>query len=250
MPLNETYRNIAVVIEIGNSMKYLRNGLAEIQKISAANDFYDPPLIFLSGGFERLFKTMLCLNFKEKTGRLPNYKELMEGKNGHDIEFLKRKIETICIPISRPFAQMDYDIITKDEVINAICKSLSEYGKKARYFNLDAILGTEQEFDAKNEWERIETKVLKEFYGEKKFFRILGKPQKLEELYKKSNELLVSRIELFLRAITRQFIFGNFSSNSNTFLFEIRSFSDIEDNQIGKTDYRKFQNHESIKRIK
>lgn len=248
MSLNETYRNIAVVIEIGNSIKYLRNGLSEIQKISAANDFYDPPLIFLSGGFERLFKSMLCLNYKENTGRLPNYKELMEGKNGHDIEFLKSKIERICIPIPRPFAQMDYDIITKDVVINSICKSLSEYGKKARYFNLDAILGTEQEFDAKNEWEKIETSILKDFYGEKKFYKILEKPQKLEELYKKSNELLVSRIELFLRAITRQFIFGNFSSDSKMFLFEIESFSDIEDNQIGKTDYRQIENHEIIRR--
>ena len=111
MPINDTYRNMAVVIEIENAIKFLRNGLAEIQKISAANDFYDPPLIYLAGGLERLFKSMLCLNFKEKNGRLPNYRELMEGKNGHDIEFLKSKVEKICIPISRPFAQMDYEII-------------------------------------------------------------------------------------------------------------------------------------------
>lgn len=248
MAINETYRNIAVVIEIENSIKFLRNGLAEIQKISAANDFYDPPLMFLSGGLERLFKAMLCLNFKEKNGKLPSYKELMEGRNGHDIEFLKNKIEKVCIPISRPFAQMDYEIITEDEVINSICKSLSEYGKKARYFNLDAILGTEQEFDAKKEWEEIESTILKEYYSKRKFFKILGTIGKLEGIYKKSNELLVSRIELFLRAITRQFIFGNFSSESNTFIFQIESFSGIVDNQIGKTDYRKFQNHEVIKR--
>ena len=247
--MNETYRNIAVVIEIGNSIKYLRNGLAEIQKISAANDFYDPLLIYLSGGFERIFKSMLCLSFKEKTGSLPNYKELMQGKNGHDIEFLKNQIEKICIPIERPFAQMDYDIIIKDETINAICKTLSEYGRRARYFNLDAILGTEQEFDAQKEWERIETSVLKDFYGEKKFFKILLKPKRLDELYSKSNELLVSKLELFLRAITRQFIFGNFSSESNSYLFEIESFSGIDDKQIGKTDYRQFLNHERIKRF-
>lgn len=246
--MNETYRNIAVVIEIGNSVKYLRNGLAEIQKISAANDFYDPLLMYLSSGFERIFKTMLCLNFKEKAGRLPNYKELMQGNNGHDIEFLKSQVEKICIPVDRPFANMDYDIITKDETINSICKTLSEYGRRARYFNLDAILGTEQEFEAQKEWERIETLILKDFYGERKYFKILSKPQKLDELYSKSNELLVYKIELFLRAITRQFIFGNFSSESKVYLFEIEAFSDIEDNQIGKTDYRKLLNHERIKR--
>ncbi|NOQ72688.1 MAG: hypothetical protein GQ574_11830 [Crocinitomix sp.] len=246
--MKESYRNIAVVIEIGNSIKYLRNGLAEIQKISAANNFYDSPLIYLSGGLERLFKSMICLNFKEKTGRLPNYKELMEGNNGHNIEYLKRKVEEICVPVERPFAQMDYDIITKDELINKICKTLSEYGQKARYFNLDAILGNEQEFDAKKEWEKIESIILKDFFGESEFYKLLGDPKKLEMIYQKSNELLVSRIELFLRAVTRQFTFGNFSSNSKMFLFEVDSFSDIKDNQIGKTDYRRLKNHERVKR--
>ena len=81
--MNETYRNIAVVIEIENSIKYLRNGLAEIQKISAANDFYDPPLIYLSGGLERLFKSMLCLNFKHINGRHPETNEIWNNRNGH-----------------------------------------------------------------------------------------------------------------------------------------------------------------------
>ena len=247
--MNETYRNIAVVIEIENSIKYLRNGLAEIQKITAANDFYDPPLIYLSGGLERLFKSMLCLNFKENTGRLPKTNEIWNNRNGHDITFLKEKIEKICIPIDRPFAKVDYKIITENTTINEICKVLSAYGSKARYFNLDAILGKEQEFDAKNKWEKIETSVLKEYYGEKKFYKMLEQPKLLDNIYKKSSELLVSKIELFLRAITRQFIFGNFSGDSKTYLFQIESFTDIEDKQIGKTDYRKFQNHETIKRL-
>ncbi|MBN2818509.1 MAG: hypothetical protein JXP36_06050 [Bacteroidales bacterium] len=246
--MNDTYRNIAVVIEIGNSIKYLRNGLAEIQKISAANDFYDPVLIYLSGGLERLFKSMLCLNFKEINSRLPNPGEIWNYRQGHDIELLKNKIENICIPINRPFAKDDYKIITKDETINAICKALSKYGQKARYFNLDAILGTEQEFDSKKEWELIETEVLKDFFGEKEFYKKLSDLKQLDDIYLKSNHLLVSKIEVFIRAITRQFIFGNFSNESKTFVFEIESFTNIEDNQIGTIDYRLFENHERINR--
>lgn len=246
--MNETYRNIAVVIEIENSIKYLRNGLAEIQKISGTNDFYDPPLIYLSGGLERLFKSMLCLNFKHVNGRLPEINEIWNNRNGHDIIFLKEKIEKICIPIDRPFAKNDYKIITENSTINEMCKALTAYGSRARYFNLDVILGKEQEFDAKNKWEKIETNVLKKFYGEKKFYKMLENPKLLNNIYVKSNELLVSEIELYLRAITRQFIFGNFSSDSKTYIFQIKTFTDIEDNQIGKTDYRKFENHETIKR--
>ncbi len=181
---------------------------------------------------------MLCLSFKEKNNRLPSYKELLNGKNGHDIISLKSEIEEICIPVNRTFASMDYDIITKDKIINNICKTLSEYGQKSRYFNLDAVLGKEQEFDAIKAWEKIETKVLKDHFGEKVFYDQLQNPKKLDSLYEKSNELIISRIELFVRAVTRQFIFGNFSEDSKTFLFEIQTFSDIEDSNIGKIDYR------------
>ena len=246
--MNDIYRNIAVVIEIENSIKYLKNGLIEIQKITATNDFYDPPLIFLSGGFERLFKSMLRLNFKDSKGKLPEANEIWSNKNGHDITFLKEQIEKICIPIDRPFAKNDYDIITKDKTINKICNVLSVYGKNARYFNLDVILGKEQKFDAKDKWEEIETSVLKDYYGEERFNKMLSQPKLLDDIYKKLSELLVSKIELFLRAVTRQFIFGNFSSESDTYLFQIMTFTNIDDNQIGKTDYRKFHSNERIKK--
>jgi len=246
--MNETYRKIAVLIEIENSIKYLRNGLSELQKITPTNDFYDPTLLFLSSGLERLFKTMLCLNFKEVNGRLPFRNEIWNYKQGHDIEFLKSEVEKICIPINRSFTVMDYELITNDSLINSICKTLSEFAQRSRYFNMDVILGNEQSFDSKKEWEELETLVLKEFYGENEFYKKLGDFDLLDSIYEKGNELLVSKLEEFLRAITRQFIFGNFSSESKTFVFQIESFTNIKDEQIGKTDYRILKNDERIKR--
>jgi len=241
-------RNIAIVIEIKNAIKYLRNGLCEIQKLSSRNEFYDPSLIFLSGGLERLFKSMICLNYKEKNGVLPTYKELLKGNNGHNIEYLKSEVERMCIPVTRPFASMDYDIITKDVLINRICKTLSEYGQRARYFNLDIILGNSQNFDSKKEWEKIESLMLKEHYGESEFYSNLLEQNQIDLIYEKLNQLIVGKIELFLRAITRQFTFGNFSKKSKGFLFEVDCFSEIKDNQIGKTDYRLIPINQRIKR--
>ena len=246
--MNEVYRNISVVFEIERAIKYLRLGLAEIQNITAANDFYDPVFIYLSSGLERLFKTMLCLDFKEQNQRLPNTNEIWNNRNGHDIEFLKAKVEQICIPIPRPFAQMDYEIITNNSFIDSICIVLSEFGKKFRYFNLDTILGIEQNFDSKKAWESIETKVSKEIYGEKKFLKLLSKPGNLDKMYSDSNRIMVIRLETFFRALTRQFIFGNFYSDSKTYWFQIDDFCDIDDTQLGETDYRTFKNHEQIKR--
>lgn len=239
---------MSLVIEIRTSIKLLRNGLAEIQKISGANDFYHPALLFLSNGLERLLKSMLCLNYQNRTGKLPTRKQLLGKKNGHDISFLKQEVEKIVVPIEKPFAANDYELLTSDELINRICGTLSEYGKQGRYFNMDAILGTTQEYDVQNEWERIETFALKQYLGEKMYIELLGNPEELEYLYETSNMLLVLKLESFFRALTRQFLFGNFSSSSKRFLFEIQDFSDIEDEQLGKTSYGQFKNHEWVKR--
>ena len=61
---------------------------------------------------------------------------------------------------------------------------------------------------------------------------MLEQPKLLDDIYKKLSELLVSKIELFLRAITRQFIFGNFSTDSKTYVFQIESFTNIEEDKL------------------
>jgi len=220
-------------------MQYLCKGLAEVQKITPANDFYDPAFAFLSNGMERLFKVMLCLNYKQLEGELPTPGKLWGRKNGHDIVYFKSKIEEICIPLEVAFAKGDYELITQDETINSICKVLSEYGQKARYFNLDVVLGREQEFNSKTEWQDLKVEVLKEYYGEEKFSGLIQKPECLEKIYLKANKILVSKIELFLRAITRQFVLGNFSSESKLYAFDINTFLAIDDADIGTIEYYK-----------
>ena len=244
--MNKVYRNISVISEIERAIKYLRLGLAEIQIISSVNDFYDPVFIYLSSGLERLFKTMLCLSFKEKNDRLPKTNEIWNNRNGHDIEFLKKEVEKICVPISRPLAQMDYELITNNDFINSICKVLSEFGKGSRYFNLDAILGVEQIFDSAKAWENIETKISEEINGEKKFYELLSKPKGIDKIYTDLNQELVIKLELFFRALTRQFIYGNFYSYSKEFWFQLDDFCGIDDKQLGKTDYRNFNNNGQI----
>jgi len=56
--MNETYRNISLVNEVGNSIKFIKRGLGEVQKITGANDFYHPALQFLSSGLYPSDKTI------------------------------------------------------------------------------------------------------------------------------------------------------------------------------------------------
>lgn len=246
--MNEAYRKISLIFEIERAIKFLRIGLAEVQKISPANDFYDPVFLYLSSGLERLFKAMLCLNFKEVNKRLPRTNEIWNNKNGHSLLMLKQKVEKICIPTSSPIVSADMIVISKNIFINSICKVLEEYAKRSRYFNLDAVLGQRQDFDSKKEWEELETEVCKELYGEANFLKMLGPPNQLDKIYTDANNEIIIRLEVFFRALTRQFIFGNFSSESKTYYHTIQDFSNIEDHQLGKTDYGIFENYEQINR--
>jgi len=86
--------------------------------------------------------------------------------------------------------------------------------------------------------------------GRDKFFDLLSDPKQLDRIYTDTNQEIIIHLEKFFRALARQFIFGAFSSNSKIFLFQIEAFSDIDDNQLGNTDYRQFEIYESIKRSK
>jgi hypothetical protein len=191
---------------------------------------------------------MLCLSFQEENKRLPSPGEIWNNRNGHDLMLLKSKIEEVCIPITTSFASMDYDIITKDEFTNEVCTTLSAFASRARYFNLDAVLGIDQDFNPKKAWEKMETSIGKEIYGEEKFYSLLSDFKQIDKIYTDTNKEIIIRLEKLFRALTRQFIFGNFSSESNTFLFQIEPFTDIDDNQLGETDYRNFGIYQRIKR--
>ena len=238
--MRETYRNISLVFEIERSVKFLIIGLGEIQRISSKNDFYDPVFIYLSNGLERLFKTMLCLNFKEKYNRLPNSNEVWNNKNGHDLLFLKNEVEKICVETSKSSGSEDFKIIKEDKLINTICKTLSEYGKGSRYFNLDAVLGKKQKFNAIKAWNKLETQLSIEKYGEDNYYEILSDPKNLEKIYSDLNKEFIIRLELFFRALTRQFTLGNFSTDSKIYYFQIKDFVEIRNSELGETDYRTF----------
>ena len=197
--METTYRTMNIIFEVERSFKYFRRGLAEVQGISGRTSFYDPVLLFLASGFERLFKAMLCLNYKERKGMLPEPGELWNLKKGHDILDLKSKVELVCLPIDRPYGQSDYELITKDEIINLICELLGEFAQGSRYFNLDAVLGRKQRYNSERAWESLETTLMKASLGEVEYYKKLGNPKMLDELYSLSNRGIVIYLEKILK---------------------------------------------------
>ena len=238
----ELYRDFAIVFEVQESIKLLKKGLCEIQKLSLNNDFYTPVFMLLSSGLERLFKIMLCLNFTDKNNRFPNSDEIWKNKNGHDLLFLKSEVGKICKPIDRQFTATDYYVITEEESITKICEILSDYGKKGRYFNIDAILGNEQPFEPYVQWQRlVEAPIGIEMYGEEGYYSRItnGNAQQSAEIINEINEEILVRLEVFFRALCRQFTFRTFSEDSFRFTAYTGFFGDLRDEKLGTTDYSK-----------
>lgn len=237
-------------VELDRSMKLLRAGLGAIQGISGANDFYDAPFMFLTNGFERLFKVMLCFSHLDSTGCIPTSEDRLwsNGRDGHDLVTLRNKVADMCKAIDSPDGNRDMEIIRSEPAVDSLLQVLKEYGNKGRYFHLSTTLGMNPNFDPFKEWERLETSFAKRVLGRYEFFRILENPSSLDESYQASNVEMVAALELFLRALARQFVWGTFSAEARTYMTYVDAFSDIEDDELGRTDYQSYKPYERIGR--
>lgn len=246
--LNSTYRNLSLILETQTAIKYLRSGLVNIQKISANNDFYHPVFLYLSGGIERLLKVMLCLSYQEREGSLPSFKKLLQNNNGHDLVFLKGELGRIIDENPDLVSYEEYQVIISDRLITQVLEVLSEFGKRGRYFNLDAVMGTDQEFNVQNEWDKIEKQVGIEYFGIDKYNELVFAPDKLDYLFQTTNRIIVSRLEKFFRGLTRLVLNDKFSKKGKNLIFEVEVFTDIGDKDFGETDYNKFEIYEWVRR--
>lgn len=243
----DAVKDIYLIFEVERAIKLLRLGLAEIQKISGANDFYDPIFMYLSGGVERLFKVMITLSHIELYGTRPSPNELWEFRKGHDLIYLKSLVDPICKDLQTPWLSKDYNTITQNEEVDAILKILGEFGKFGRYFDLDIAVGRTPNFEPKRAWERFETIIGKRILGNEGFYEKL-RSGTLEDLYEQTNKAIIVLLEEYFRGLTRQFIHGAFSSKGRLFYYQLSDFSDLEDEQIGKIDYRLTPIHQKLRR--
>ena len=99
------------------------------------------------------------------------------------------------------------------------------------------IMGRDPSYDPKAEWEKLETELMKS-RNEKYFWECIRDSSRVNELYDQINNIITSKIELFVRALARQFMFGNFSKESKILVYQISSFLKIEDENIGHKKYK------------
>jgi hypothetical protein len=238
---------IALDDEVRASINLIQSGLAELQNINGGNDFYYLPFILLANGFEKLLKVMICFYHWEQFGQFPTFNDFKRSNsdNGHNLLYLKEKVTDIFVA-NTPVLKNDQKFIVNDKTLNQLIEYLGEFGQYSRYYNLDIIISNpkQKSKDVNKLWERLETELLKSdsnlFDKFKENYKDIDK-NKLEEIEKINGQVRTKTIvilEIFARALTRQFTFGKLGQ-ANRFVGTISTFLLLDDHELGQRDYRK-----------
>ena len=235
-----TQQKLALIDEVRTSVRLTQLGLAELQRINGANDFYHLPFQLLSSGFERLLKCIVCLKRYEDKGTFPATNEIKK----HDLIELLDSVINNCISEttarSRPATSADYDVLKGDTELRRLLSILSEFGKYGRYYNLDIVTSNvKTAVDTDDCWSEYETELVMK---DKNLTTLLHSPTKSEELFFEINKIIIAKLEFFARALARQFTLGNLGEEARINTGTVAPFLYLRDSELGTTDYREQRN--------
>ena len=236
----EVLKDIHLNDELTSSVKLIEIGFGEFQNLDLGNDFYHLPFQLLSSGFERLMKSHICLGHKEKQQSYPDFSYLKNcgGRNGHDLLELKKTILQSYYEINNiPVLEEDYEFLSNDQDLDKLIYLLSEFGKFARYYNLDVVTAASQpSIDVKTLWEDYESSIIT---SNPELLDKLINFEFQEEAIDSVQREIISKLERFVRAISRQFTIGKLGEKAMQFSPALYSFIMLNDDELGNKDYRK-----------
>jgi len=236
----QALKDIHLHDELLTAFKLIEIGFGEFQNLDLANDFYHLPFQLVSSGFERLMKCHICFGYHEKNHSYPNSKYLKKcgGRNGHDLGELKNNILKSYFSIhSVPVLKDDYDFLSNDKYLEKLVYLLSEFGKYARYYNLDVVTSAAKpSIDVKSIWEDYESSIVT---SSPELFKKFEDFEFQKEVLDSIQREIIRKLEQFVRAITRQFTIGKLGDKAKQFSSIFYPFIMLRDEELGSRDYRK-----------
>ncbi len=232
---DDTTRLMALIKELETARDLIKAGFGELQEIHLGNDFYHLPQQLLASGLERLLKCYFCLVYEARNGSFPD-KAFLKSI-GHSLVNAKQMlIDAYFESNGISLLVDDLDFLRNNAQLDEIINILSEFGKMARYYNLEIVAGSPNPpIDPSSEWERLETKI----EDPSPCFA----PDSLEALhrdyYPRVNAKIVGMLERFVRAITMQFTLGKHGGRLKQLSPIVFDFIMLKDKEFGTTDYRR-----------
>ena len=224
--------------ELETAAKLIQLGFGEFQNLDMGNDFYYLPFQLLSSGFERLMKCHICLGYHEKHNMYPDFKYLKNcgGNGGHDLLELKQTILTSYFSThSIQVLQEDIDLLTNDKDLERLIYLLSEFGKYARYHNLDIVTSASTpSINVKMLWEEYENDIIT---SNPNLLQKLGDIEAGEEVLDYTKRQILIKLEKFARAICRQSTMGRLGDKALQFSGVLYPFIMLKDTELGNRNY-------------
>ena len=225
--------------ELRTAIKPIELGFGEFQNLDLANNFYYLPFQLLSSGFERLMKCHICLGYYEANNTYPDNKYLRGcgGRNGHDLIELKNSILSSFFQVHNiPALHEDRDYLQNDNELEQLIHLLSEFGKYARYYNLDIITSeAKPSIDVRQQWEEYEANIIT---SNPQYSDRLGDIESAPEILEYAKREIIIKLEKFTRAISRQFTLGKLGKKADQFSPILFQFIMLNDINLGNRDYR------------
>lgn len=227
---------VALDNELRTSIRLIELGFGEIQNLSMANDFIHLPLQLLSSGIERLLKCILCINHFSENGVFPQKNYLFDKNgNGHNLLYLKDLVLKDVFIANVPALKEDEKFLSENKLLKDILVILTEFGKYSRYHDLNVLLGEEHRSkDVNQMWERVKNDIYK---LNTEWSVALLDLEKTDSAIEETNNYIIKHLEIFVRALVRQFTLGKFSKIGRRFTGCTNRFSFLQDKDLGTRNY-------------
>lgn len=234
-----TLQKVLVGNELLDSVRLLKVGLRELNRLDASTDFFHLPILLLSTGFERMMKTTICCHYLEINGEFPCRSIFLKGRKGHDLVSLLAYITENCFKddyvLKVPAAKADINFLRSDSQLKDIIKILSDFGQAARYYNLNVVLGKDNPDPSPDaEWQRLEMYILQQ---DPEWEKKLSDTSHSSSIHLQVNRELTIQCEKLARALSRLFTIGGLGKHAKQVSPHVHHFVGLMDRQLGKTNY-------------
>ena len=232
-------QNVMIGEELLSSIRLLKTGLRELNRMDSSTDFFHLPILLLASGFERMMKTVICCHHLKTTGKYPKRDVFPNGKKGHDLVWMLNKIANECYSdtylTNIPAAISDIKFLRDDTKLSKIIKILSDFGQSARYYNLNVVLGEQNPGPSPDdEWQELQMEILQE---DPLWKSRIKNPKENTLIHNEINKAMTVHCEKLARALSRLFTIGGLGAQGRQISIHTNHFLKMRDEQLGKSDY-------------
>ena len=211
-----TDQEIALLEETKTAIFLIRQGLISLKWLKDDVDLAHLPILLISNGFERLLKTVICLNAFEENPDNPDFGKI----ETHNVEKLLKRV----INIGRRWSYEKRCAKTKKDMVfletckdlRVLVKLLTKFGDKSgRYYNIDLLIGKKKNYNDPS----------------KLFISYLD--DKMSEGITDIICHITMLLQRFARALCRMFIWGELGQTGKDMANIVGYFLEVEDGDLG-----------------